>query len=74
MTTLDDWRGGLRRVRLRTLHVIESDDPLVIADLMHRRKLQKFVGSVDPRQTVSYAKISKRELTRELEKDGFIVE
>ena len=27
-----------KRVRLRTLHILESDDPLVMADLLHRRR------------------------------------
>jgi len=43
MTTLDDWRGGLRRVRFRTVEILEADDPLVMADLQHRRKFKKFL-------------------------------
>ena len=38
MQTLEDWRGGMKRIRLRTIRVIESDDGLVMADLMHRKK------------------------------------
>jgi hypothetical protein len=73
MTTLEDWRGGVKRVRLRTLHVLESDDPLVIADLQHRRRLGKHIQPIDPRRIVSYGKITKAELTKELEKEGFVV-
>jgi hypothetical protein len=73
MTTLEDWRGGVKRVHLRTIHVLESDDPLVIADMMHRRRLGKYLQPVDPRRTVGYGKISKTELTKELEKEGFVV-
>lgn len=74
MTTLEDWRGAMKRVKLRTLHVLESDDPLVIADLLHRRRLRKFFSAPDPKQVVAYNGITRAELSKELEKDGFIVE
>ena len=74
MTTLDDWRGGLRRVRLRTIHVLETDDVLVIADLQHRRKYKKFFKQVDAHKVMTYHNVSKAELGKQLEKDGFIVE
>jgi hypothetical protein len=74
MTTLEDWRGGLRRVRLRTIHIIEADDPLVMADLQHRRKFKKHFLPVEPQKMVAYSKISRGELSKILEKDGFIVE
>jgi hypothetical protein len=73
MTTLDDWRGGMKRVRVRTLHVLESGDPLVIADLLHRRRFRKYLQSLDPRTVVAYTKISKADLTKRLEKEGFVV-
>ena len=74
MTTLEDWRGGLRRVRLRTIHVLETDDPLVMADLQHRRKFKKFFMQIDAHKVMAYHKVSKAELSKQLEKDGFIVE
>ncbi|MCC6697395.1 MAG: helicase-associated domain-containing protein [Candidatus Hydrogenedentes bacterium] len=73
MTTLEDWRGGMKRVRLRTLHVLESDDPLVMADLLHRRRFGKHFETLDPRRMVAVGKISKSDLTKELEKEGFVV-
>jgi hypothetical protein len=73
MQTLDDWRGGMKRVRLRTVHVLESDDPLVIADLMHRRRYHKFFQHVDPQKMVLYGNIERGELEKELEKEGFVV-
>lgn len=73
-TTLDDWRGGIKRVRLRTLHVLESDDPLVMADLANRRKFKRYLTPIDSKKTVMYEKIAKTELAKELERDGFIVE
>ena len=74
MTTLDDWRGGMKRVRLKTIHVLESDDPLVIADLLHRRKFRKLLNPVEPRKVVVYTGIQRADLAKDLEKDGFIVE
>lgn len=72
--TLEDWRGAMKRVTLRTLHVLESDDPLVIAELMHRRRFTKFLSPIDPQQALAYRGISKSELAKALEKEGFIVE
>ena len=74
MTTLEDWRGGMKRVRLRTVHVIECDDPLVLADLLHRRRFRKFLGVIDPQKMATYGKVSKADLIKRLEKDGFVVE
>ena len=74
MTTLEDWRGAMKQVRLRTIQVIESDDPLVMADLVHRRRFQKYLAPLDGRQVVRYHDIDAEELTKVLEKDGFIVE
>lgn len=74
LTTLDDWRGGMKRVRLRTVHVLESDDPLVMADLLHRRRFNKHFEQLDPHKTVSIARISKADLVKELEKEGFVVD
>ncbi|MFP4501751.1 MAG: helicase-associated domain-containing protein [Candidatus Hydrogenedentota bacterium] len=72
--TLEDWRGAMKRVRLRTLHVLESDDPLVVAELMHCKRFNKKLAPLAPGKTLTYKGISKGELTKELEKDGFIVE
>jgi len=74
MMTLEDWRGGMKRIKLRTIHVIESDDSLVMADLMHRRKLRKYFTPIDPKMMVQYDEIAKDELVKLLEKDGFVVE
>ncbi len=74
LTTLEDWRGGMKRVRIRTVHVIESEDPLVITDLAHRRKLAKHVSPVDANRTLTYSKISRGELKKLLEKEGFVID
>ncbi len=72
--TLEDWRGGIKRVRLRTVHVLESTEPLVMADLLHRKKLARYFQAIDSGQIVRYSGISKAELAKMLEKDGFVVE
>ncbi|HOS03815.1 MAG TPA: helicase-associated domain-containing protein [Candidatus Hydrogenedentes bacterium] len=74
MTTLDDWRGGVKRVRLRTLHVLESDDPLIITDLLHRRWFKKLLQPLEASSMVTYAKINKIDLAKALEKEGFVVD
>jgi hypothetical protein len=74
MMTLEDWRGAMKRVRLRTIHVLEADDPLVLADLLHRRRLNKHFTPVDARKVVAINGVSKAALAKALEKDGFIVE
>lgn len=74
MTTLEDWRGAMKQVRLRTIQVIESDDPLVMADLIHRRKFQKYVTPLEGRHLATFSGIDQDELTKALERDGFIVE
>ena len=72
--TLEDWRGAMKRVRIRTIQIIEADDPLVLADLLHRRKFQKFFAPLDPRKGAHIEGVSRDDLTKALEKDGFIVE
>ncbi len=74
MQTLEDWRGGMKRVRVRTIHIVESEDPLVIADLTHRRRFSKLLEPMDPARVVRFHDISKKELSKALEKDGFIVD
>jgi hypothetical protein len=74
MTTLEDWRGGLRRVRIRTIHVVECDDPLVMADLQHRRSMAKFLTPIDPHKLIAYEKSDKQDLIKQLEKDGYLIE
>jgi len=72
--TLEDWRGGLRKLRLKTVQILEVDDTLVLADLQHRRKYNKFLNPVDASMISLYDESQKEELIRQLEKDGFIVE
>jgi len=72
--TLEDWMGGMKRVRLRTLQIVESDDTLVMADLLHRRKFKKHFAVIDPRQIAACISDDPEELSRLLEKEGFIVD
>lgn len=73
LQSLEDWRGSVKHVRVRTIHVLEADDPLIIADLLHRRRLSKYFSNLDPGRSVAFSKTSKAEITRELEKEGFVV-
>jgi hypothetical protein len=74
LATLETWRGGLKRVRLRTITIAESEDGLVMADLMHRRRLRKFFTPIDPAHVVALDGISKAELSKELEREGFVID
>lgn len=73
MATLEDWRGAMKRVQLRTIHVLESEDHLVLADLLHRRKFNKYFKHLDPKKSVCFSGVSKADITKALEKEGFIV-
>jgi hypothetical protein len=74
MTTLEDWRGGMKRVRVRTVQILEADDPLVMADIRHRKRFAKHIDSVNGEQMVVLKKTRKSELKKVLEKEGFVVE
>ncbi len=73
LVTLKDWRGGAKQVRLRTWHVIESDDPLVIVELEHHRRWREKLDGIDAHKAVRYHDMTRAELKRALEKDGYIV-
>lgn len=72
--TLEDWMGGMKRVRMRKVWIIESEDALVMADLMHRRKFKKFLSAVDPRHIALLGEIPHDEFSKLIEKEGFIIE
>ncbi len=74
LMTLEDWQGGMKRVRLRTIHVLESDDPLVLADLMHRRRYEGYFSELDADAMLHFKGITKTNLVKALEKDGFVVD
>lgn len=74
LSTIEGWRGGLKRVRLRRIAVLEADDPLVLAELLHRRKLSKYFVPLDPATMTAYNGAEKGELAKELEREGFVVE
>ncbi|MFO7975761.1 MAG: helicase-associated domain-containing protein, partial [Candidatus Hydrogenedentota bacterium] len=74
LTTLEGWRGGMKRVRLRTVQVLEAEDPLVMADLRHRKRVAKHVDHIETDRMVVLKKTRKSELKKLLEKEGFVVE
>jgi len=54
--------------------VIEADDPMTLLDLAHRRRVAPNIEQVDPHRVVQFKGLSKKELARLLEKEGFVVE
>lgn len=73
--TLEDWMGGIKRVRMRQVWVVESPDALVMADLLHRRRFRKYIAPADPRTTGFVTdELPRDEFVKMLEKEGFIVE
>ncbi len=73
LVTLKDWRGAAKQVRLRTWHVIETDDPLVVAELEHHRRWREHLETIDTRKALRYRNLSRAELKQALEKEGFVV-
>ncbi len=74
LTTLEDWRGGMKRIRLRTVQVLEADDPLLIADLRHRKRLARHLDPAAADQIIVLKKSRRSELKKLLEKEGFVVD
>ncbi|MEA3365275.1 MAG: helicase-associated domain-containing protein, partial [Candidatus Hydrogenedentes bacterium] len=74
LTTIEGWRGGMKRVRLRTVQVLEAEDPLVMADVRHRKRVAKHVDPIETERMVVLKKARKSELKKLLEKEGFVVE
>jgi len=72
--TLKDWSGTIKQVRLRTYHVVESDDPLVIAELQNHKDFRGRLEAVESRKMLKYQDMARSEIKRLLEKDGFIVQ
>lgn len=73
LTTLKDWCGTAKQVRLRTYHVLEADDPLVIAELEHSRQWARHMAPFEAHKVLRYQGLSKAELKAALEKEGYIV-
>ncbi len=73
LVTLRDWCGTTKQVRLRSYHVIEADDPLVIAELEHHRQWRKHMVAIESQKALRYQGVSKAELKAALEKAGYIV-
>ncbi|NLN93701.1 MAG: hypothetical protein GX130_10395 [Candidatus Hydrogenedens sp.] len=71
--TLQDWLSTAKIVRLRTYHVIESEDPMVIAELAHHPRWKEYFTEVDGKKVLRYKNFSRQELAADLEKEGFII-
>ena len=62
------------RLAARVVRLPPRREPLVMADLMHRRRFKKHLQELDPKTMVAYSNVSKGALAKALEKDGFVVE
>ncbi|MFA7692787.1 MAG: hypothetical protein GX117_12740 [Candidatus Hydrogenedentes bacterium] len=74
LITLRDWCGMAKQLRLRTYHVIESEDPLVIAEIEHHRQWREHVQPIDPHHVLRYQGLTRAEIKAALEKEGYIVD
>lgn len=74
ITTMEDWMHTVKRVKVRPVILIEARDSVVIADLMHRKKLSEVLHSVSPNHTVYTRGMLLSEIKALLEKEGFVVE
>lgn len=71
--TLRDWCGTAKHVRLRTYHVVEADDPLIIAELEHKDEWRTHVVPIESSKVLRYHGIARAQLKKVLEKEGYIV-
>ncbi|HOK08879.1 MAG TPA: helicase-associated domain-containing protein [Candidatus Hydrogenedens sp.] len=74
ISTIEDWSHTAKRVKIRPVILIETSDSVVIADLLHRKRLSNIFHHVSENQML-YAKGKLlKEIKTLLEKEGFVVE
>jgi len=74
ISTIEDWMHTIKRVKIRSVILIEAQDSVIIADLMHRKKLMNILHRVSPNQMVYARGVLLSEIKGLLEKEGFVVE
>ncbi|MGC9054508.1 MAG: helicase-associated domain-containing protein [Candidatus Hydrogenedens sp.] len=74
ISTMEDWMHTVKRVKVRPVILIEAQDSVIIADLMHRKKLSEILHPISPNHTVYSRGMLLSEIKALLEKDGFVVE
>jgi|GEM_PF-1166251 len=74
ISTIEDWLHTVKRVKVRPVILIEAPDSVLIADLLHRKKLSEILHPISPNQTAYARGILLSEIKALLEKEGFVVE
>ncbi len=74
ITTMEDWLHTVKRVKVRPVILIEAKDSVIIADLMHRKKLSEILHPTSPHHSVYARGVLLSEIKTLLEKEGFVVE
>lgn len=74
ISTIQDWIHTVKRVKVRPVILIEAQDSVLIADLLHRKKLSEILHPISPNQTVYARGMLLSEIKALLEKEGFVVE
>lgn len=74
ITTIEDWLHTIKRVKMRHVILIEAQDSLIIADLLHRKKLAGILHPITKDQTLYVKGKLYSEIKSLLEKEGFVVD
>jgi len=74
ITTMEDWLHTIKRVKMCHVILIEAQDSLIIADLLHRKKLAGILHPITKDQTIYARGKLFSEIKSLLEKEGFVVE
>lgn len=74
ITTMEDWLHTIKRVKVRPVILIEAKDSVIIADLIHRKKLSEILHPTSPNRSVYARGVLLSEIKTLLEKEGFVVE
>ncbi len=74
-STLHGWDSGMKRIKVRRLGVIESDDELVLMELLNSKKLKKYLSDDGkPCKFVVFSSISTTKLKNLLKNEGYFIE
>lgn len=72
--TIQDWFHTIKRVRIRPVILIESDDALTITDILHRKRLSDCVSMVSSQTSLIVTGKLLSEIKSLLEKEGFVID
>ncbi len=74
ISTIEDWLHTVKRVKVRPVILIEAQDPVILADLTHRKKIVENLHLTPPNNTIYASGVLLSEVKSLLEKEGFVVE